>query len=108
MATAQRASGTPTLRQSARAGRTRGWRPWQSPLTQMVEGSILTGFGVAGITRTLEVHDPVFWPRQTGDLSEALDRPGDERHHARGTQEVEPNAEQRDHRTPQPMISPGK
>jgi hypothetical protein len=27
----------------------------------MVEGSILTGFGVAGITRTLEVHDPLMW-----------------------------------------------
>src|SRR5215510_4763433 len=67
MATAHRASGTTTLQRSARAGRKRGGIPWQSPLTQMVEESILTGFWVAGITRTLEGH---IWtrPRCQGTL----------------------------------------
>src|SRR5215475_11267866 len=60
MTTAHRVSGTTTLQRSARAGRKRGGIPWQSPLTQMVEESILTGFWVAGITRTLEGH---IWTR---------------------------------------------
>src|SRR5438309_9862914 len=40
MATAQRASGTPTPGRSARVGRKRDGIPWHSPLTQVVKGAL--------------------------------------------------------------------
>ena len=42
----------------------------------MVEESILTGFWVAGITRTLEGHDPitVYWTKSLRDSLELTER----------------------------------
>src|SRR5207253_4802305 len=45
MATAQRASGTPTPGRSARVGRKRDGIPWDSPLTQVVKGALYRVFG---------------------------------------------------------------
>src|SRR5438093_11320745 len=45
MATAQRASGTPTPGRSARVGRKRDGIPWDSSLTQVVKGALYRVFG---------------------------------------------------------------
>src|SRR5262249_50957567 len=45
MATAQRASGTPTPGRSARVGRKRDGMPWHSPLTQVIKGALYQVFG---------------------------------------------------------------
>src|SRR5215468_5281137 len=59
MATAHRASGTPTPGRSARAGRKRDGIPWHSPLTEVVKGALYRVFWTAGITRRLQVqHRP--------------------------------------------------
>src|SRR5437016_6059150 len=60
MATAHRASGTPTLQRSARAGRKRDGISWHSPLTPVVKGDIVLDLRAAGFTRRLEGHDPLF------------------------------------------------
>src|SRR5438093_7810844 len=60
MATAHRASGTPTLQRSARAGRKRDGISWHSPLTLVVKGDIVPDLRAAGFTRRLEVH---IWTR---------------------------------------------
>src|SRR5437660_2946714 len=60
MATAHRASGTPTPGRSARAGRKRDGIPGHSPLTEVVKRALYRIFGTAGITRRLQVqHLPV-------------------------------------------------
>src|SRR5262249_48871189 len=58
MATAQRASGTPTPGQSARADRKRDGIPWHSPLTQVVKGALYRVFWTTGINRRLQVQHP--------------------------------------------------
>src|SRR5215510_397174 len=67
MATAHRASGTPTPERSARAGRKRDGIPWHSPLTKMVKGALYRVFWTAGITRRLQVQhrrQSVLWLHQ--------------------------------------------
>src|SRR2546426_3796229 len=58
IATANGASGRATPARSASTDRKYGEISWRCPLKQVVKGDIVPGFQGAGITRTLQVHDP--------------------------------------------------